>query len=162
MQEEPSRSGHARGCEHHEDRRDTALDGDDGPTSVRHREPDVDRSDQDELQSVDRRRSEPPEREWRRGLDPADDDAPKDGSTGGLLSLAWIHRFDGPKRLREGVVGSSARRNASISGEGASSIAPKRSVEPHPTEKARSMEAFAARRGQIGWAMTLRPTAAAP
>src|SRR6266581_9699846 len=77
--EEPGRSGDARGGKQDERASDGALDGDHLGSSVCHREPDVDRCDQGEQESLDGCLVEPPEGERRRGLDGAECQSPQNG-----------------------------------------------------------------------------------
>src|SRR6185436_11139248 len=69
--EDPGRSSDACGGQQDECASDGALDGDHLGSSVCHCEPDVDRCDQGEQESLDGCLVEPPEGERRRGLDGA-------------------------------------------------------------------------------------------
>src|SRR6266536_475483 len=75
--EEPGRSGDARGGEQDERAGDGALDGNYLGSSVCHCEPDVDRCDQGEQESLDGCLVEPPDGERRGGLDGAEYQSPQ-------------------------------------------------------------------------------------
>src|SRR5207244_3376083 len=85
--EEPGRPGDARGGKQEERARDGALDGDHLRPPVCHREPDVDRCDQGQQQSLDGCLVEPPEGERRGGLDGAECQSPQNRYTYRLLPL---------------------------------------------------------------------------
>ena len=86
--QQPRRPDDAGCGEHHAASRDAALDGDDGPPSVRHGEADVDRCDQDQSECEAGRRVQPPEAKRRRGLDTAKGGPPGACSTVGATAMA--------------------------------------------------------------------------
>src|SRR5215831_2430074 len=90
--EEPGRSSDARGGKQDERARDGALDGDHLRPSVCHREPDVDRCNQGQQESLDGCLVEPPEDERRRGLGGAKCQSPQDQYTYRLLPVRSSRR----------------------------------------------------------------------
>src|SRR4029453_966969 len=75
--QQPGRSGDADRGQDHEPAGDRGFDGDHPRSSVRYREPDVDRCDQGHRQRIDGRRVQPPKAERCRGLDDAPDNPPQ-------------------------------------------------------------------------------------
>src|SRR5882672_1150529 len=89
--QQPGRSGDARRGQQDERAGDAALHGDYLGSSVCHREPDVDRCDQGEQQSLDGCLVEPPQGERRRGLDGAECQPPQNRYTYRMLPLRGKH-----------------------------------------------------------------------
>src|SRR5262249_60121683 len=85
--QEPGRSSDAHGGKQDERARDGALDGDHLGPSICHREPDVDRCDQGQEESLDGCLVEPPDSERRRGLEGADCQSPQNRDTYRLLPV---------------------------------------------------------------------------
>src|SRR5262249_9521241 len=104
--QEPGRSSDAHGGKQDERARDGALDGDHLRPSVCHREPDVDRCNQGQQESLDGCLVEPPEDERRRGLGGAKCQSPQDQYTYRLLPVRSSRRCGcqgTPSRGRPGI-----------------------------------------------------------